>query len=75
MMFIRVLAILGVVAMAGCTGAGPTELAPATSTGAPYGVDQGELESPNSLPVGSTTRDPIATETGVVGVLHLPPTP
>ena len=65
-------------ALAGCSGLGapgsgpPGAVPPTVSTGAPYGVDQGELETPNSLPVGDSTRNPIAPETGVVGVTHLP---
>ena len=68
------LAIVGLLATAGCDGARPLG-AGSGGVAPPIGTDQSEAESPNSLPVGSTTSMPMATDTGVVGVMHLPPTP
>ena len=70
-------AIAAGLSVAGCSGnfapgLNPDAAGPTRSTGAPFGVDSGELETPNSLPVGDTTHNPVATGEGVVGVLHLP---
>ena len=66
---------LGIVVVA--TGLGacskPADLGPARSTGVPFDVNDGELETPNSLPPGFTTINPIAPTSGVLGVNHLPP--
>ncbi len=70
---IRSLVMLGALALASCTGDSPAQLGPARSTGLPFEVNTGELETPNSLPEGFTTRNPMAPDTGVVGVTHLPP--
>ena len=69
----RVLAMIGLMALASCTGVGVGDPGPARSTGLPVEVNPGEMETPNSLPAGFTTRNPMASETGVVGVTHLPP--
>ncbi len=72
MMLARTLGIVvALVALGACSS--QTKPAPARSTGVPFDVDGGELESPNSLPRGFTTINPVAPETGVVGVTHLPP--
>ena len=72
MMWARALGIVLVtIGLGACSQ--PADLGPARSTGLPFGVNDGELETPNSLPSGFTTINPVAPETGVVGVRHLPP--
>ena len=66
----RVLAILGVTVLASCSGDGVASLDPARST---LTDNPGGLDTPNSLPNGFTTRNPMAPDTGVVGVTHLAP--
>ncbi len=74
MMMLRVLAIVGVATLAACTGDNPAADGPARSTTPSFAAPPAsELESPNSLPNGSTTQNPMASQTGVVGVTHLPP--
>ena len=43
-------------------------LPPARSTGLPFPDNDRELETPNSLPPGFTTINPMAPATGTVGV-------
>ncbi len=72
----RPLAILVLSLLAGCTAQGPVPQSgtgPAQSTGLPFEVNGRELETPNSLPSGFTTVDPMAPATGVVGVSHPAP--
>jgi hypothetical protein len=67
----RPIALLALIAVAGCSN--QADLGPARSTGPPFGVNDRELETPNSLPPGSSTDDPFAPETGVIGVTRAPP--
>ena len=71
---LRVLATVGLATLAGCTGDGVVAGGPAQPTSAsPAAPPSTDIESPNSLPNGSTTQNPMASQTGVVGVTHLPP--
>ncbi len=65
------LAVVVVLLAGGCTG--QVGQGPAQSTGVPFGVNGRELETPNSLPPGFETVNPMAPETGVVGVTHQAP--
>lgn len=58
-------------AAAGC--ANQTALGPARSTGPPFAINNRELETPNSLPPGFTTVNPMAPDTGIVGVARTGP--
>ena len=68
----RPIALLALIAAAGCSN--QADLGPARSTGAPSGVNDRELETPNSPPSASSTDDdPFAPGTGVIGVTRAPP--
>ena len=70
----RVLAIMGVTALSACSGDLPAGGVPAQSTTPAFSAPpSAEVETPNSLPNGFTTQNPMASDTGVVGVTHLPP--
>ena len=70
----RVLAIVGLVALAACSGDLPAGGVPAQSTTPSFSPPpSAEVETPNSMPNGATTQNPMALESGVVGVTHLPP--
>ena len=73
----RAFAIVSLIMLAGCAGQGgvvpAASTGPARSTGLPFPGNDAELETPNSLPPGFTTRNPMAPQTGVVGVTHMGP--
>ena len=46
---------------------------PARSDGLPFDVNNREVETPNSLPPGFTTSNPMAPSSGVLGVTRAAP--
>lgn len=58
-------------ALASCVPA--SNQGPARSTGLPFDVNSREVETPNSLPPGFTTSNPMAPRTGVLGVTRVAP--
>jgi hypothetical protein len=62
---------LSFLALAACTPQSGT--GPARSTGLPFDVNNREVETPNSLPPGFTTSNPIAPSSGVLGVTRTAP--
>ena len=65
------IAHLSLLLLAGC--ADQAALGPARSTGPPFNENPRELETPNSLPPGFTTVNPMAPSTGVYGVIRTAP--
>ncbi len=70
----RVLAIVGITALAACTGETAAELSPAqTAAPPPFGQVSGEVQTPNNLPDSYLNQNATHSDTDVVGVTHLPP--
>ena len=73
MKMVRVLAIVGVTALASCTGDMPAGLGAAQAAAPPVGTTGVQAATPNSLPDSFTNQDTLNSGAGVVGVTHLPP--
>ncbi len=71
MTFLRWTASLFMLAVASCSN--QPDPGPARSTGLPFPVNDREVETPNSLPRGFTTDNPMAPPTGVIGVTRTTP--